>query len=195
MKNWTFKLLPDLPAPPQDLIDRIDLVYRPRGELFSPDNNEYLSITKVEEWKDQTYNWIKPMASNNNVRYPFTKEYNQWVCENITDQFNPTNSGVMFFDSEQLPHTDTTREYVLLYNVETGGESQVCFWQEDGYPVLRERGLAVERGAHLKLIDKIDGPYNVWYLLNTRIIHSVENTTSRRTNFQVSFNQLPEKFQ
>jgi hypothetical protein len=192
--EWYYKVL-DLPSPPAELIDKIDRVYRPDLGLFKSDNLDYLSIDKTDDWQDQTYNWIKPMASNQNIRYRFNDEYTQWVRENIIDTFEENNSGVMFFDKEQLPHTDTTREFVLLYNIETGGpDATLSFWQEDGHPVLRERGLAVERSSHLKLLDKIQGPHNCWYILNTQVIHSVENVTSRRTNFQVSFNALPEKF-
>jgi hypothetical protein len=189
------KILGDLPHPPKELIEKIDMVYRPDIQKFKPDNYDHLAIDKADDWKDQEYNWIKPMASNNNVRYRFNDEYTQWVKQNIVEDFLEHNSGVMFFDEEQLPHTDTTRKYVLLYNIETGGDDvSLSFWQEDGFDINRDRGLAVQRGPHLKLLEKIPGPFNCWYLMNTQVLHSVEGMTKRRVNFQVSFNELPKKF-
>lgn len=130
------------------------------------------------------------MASNNNVRRHFNPEFTEWIRENITKEFQFSNSGVMFFDEPQLPHTDVTRDFVLLYNIETGGrDSDVCFWKEKGYPLYRERMLAVERDSQLELIDRIRGPFDCWYLMNTRIIHSVENVSALRINLQISFDR------
>jgi hypothetical protein len=189
-----FKILPGLPHPPDWMIERIDMRYRPDMDLFSPTDAEYLSIDKTEDWQDQSYDWIKPMASNKNLRYRFNKEDENWMKQNITSEFEADNSGVMFFDYEQLPHTDTTRQYVLLYNIEAGGpDATLSFWQEEGYPIQRERGLAIDRGPHLTLLDQVTGPLRVWYILDTRTLHSVESVTERRTNLQLSFNTLPEE--
>lgn len=188
--NWYCQLLTHLPKPPDSLINKIDRVYRPNIQKFSNTDAEYLKIDQVDDWANQEYNWIKPMASNANVRHHFTDEYLEWIKNNITKNFDESNSGVMFFDSPQLPHTDTTRKYVLLYNVETGGDNaDLCFWQEKHFPVVRERGLAVERGSHLELLERINGPSNCWYLMNTQVMHSVENVTSRRLNLQISFKE------
>jgi hypothetical protein len=191
---WFFKLLSHLPRPPQELIEKIDMVYRPPIDLFKPEDTAHLAVNKVEDWQDQEYDWIKPMASNKNVRYRFNEEYTQWVKENIIGEFEENNSGVMFFDHQQLPHTDTTRKYVLLYNVEPGGpDATLCFYRQPGMDVHRERGLALERDG-LELLQTIKGPHNCWYIMNTQVLHGVENVTSRRTNFQVSFNELPDEF-
>lgn len=182
-----YQLLPHLPKPPQELVEKIDMVYRPNIDFFDPYSIDHLAVNRVEDWHDQEYNWIKPMASNTNVRYRFNEEYTKWVKDNIIDTFEENNSGVMFFDNPQLPHTDTTREYVLLYNIKTGGpDARLCFYQEEGHPVLRERGLAVPRDK-LVLLDSIIGPVDCWYVLNTQIIHGIENITEKRVNLQVSF--------
>lgn len=193
--DWFYKLLPHLPKPPQELVERIDMVYRPNIDLFKPNDTDHLAINQTDDWKDQEYNWIKPMASNTNVRYRFNEEYTQWIKNNIIDTFEENNSGVMFFDQAQLPHTDTTREYVLLYNIETGGpNAKLCFYQETGYPVLRNRGIAVARDK-LILLDSIAGPKDCWYALNTQVIHGIEEATERRVNLQISFRkEIPTQF-
>lgn len=137
------------------------------------------------------------MASNQNMRQRFDDDVISWLKANICDEFHAENSGVMFFDEPQLPHTDVTRDYVLLYNLETGGSnSELCFWREKKRALRRERALAVERGPQLELIDRVQGPVDCWYILNARIIHSVENATGMRLNLQISFDtEIPEHFQ
>jgi len=196
MHQWTFKVLPDLPEPPTWLIDRIDRAYRPGTERYSPDSREYLSIRRSTDWRKQSYDWIQPMASNGNVRHYFDEESLAWVRENISDEFQLTNSGVMFFDEPQLPHTDVTRDFVLLYNIQSGGpQSKLCFWREEGQSLVRERMVAVERGPNLKLVDSVYGPFNNWYIVNAKIIHSVEGVSGLRLNLQVSFDvEIPALF-
>lgn len=136
------------------------------------------------------------MASNGNVRHKFDDDSIQWIKQNIVSEFHADNSGIMFFDEPQLPHTDVTRDFVLLYNLDTGGEdSELCFWKENDKNLLRERMLAVEQGPRLQVIDRIKGPFDCWYLVNTRIIHSVENVSTLRLNLQISFDtEIPLDF-
>jgi hypothetical protein len=196
MPDWNFRIIPDLPKPPVELIGGIDFSTRPENEEFSPDSSRYLGIKQRSDWKKQQYDWIQPMASNKNVRHHFNEEFTDWIRHNITPEFQFSNSGVMFFNEPQLPHTDTTRDFVLLYNVASGGsETTLCFWQEREQPLRRERMLALERGPHLTLIDSIMGPFDTWYLMNARVVHSVENMTGVRVNLQVSFDtELPQAF-
>lgn len=194
MTEWTFKLLPDLPHPPVSLIDSIDDQYRPAVEIFSPHNEKFVGIRKNEDWKNQSYEWIQPMASNRNMRHHFKEDFQLWIEQNITPEFQQSNSGVMFFDEPQLPHTDVTRDFVLLYNVRPGGEeSTLCFWKEKDKPLIRDRMVTGQRGSNLELIDSVKGPFNCWYIMNTRIIHSVEQVKGLRLNLQVSFDkQIPK---
>lgn len=136
------------------------------------------------------------MASNGNVRQHFNVDFIQWIKQNITSEFQSANSGVMFFDEPQLPHTDVTRDFVLLYNLETGGgASELCFWQEEGHNICRERMIAIKKGPDLRLLDRVKGPFDCWYIVNSRIIHSVENTIGLRLNLQISFDtEIPAPF-
>lgn len=190
MKEWTYKLLPDLPHPPTALVEKIDAEYRPSQAIFSPEDELFLGIRKNEDWKNQSYDWIQPMASNRNMRHHFRNDFQSWIESNITPEFQFSNSGVMFFDESQLPHTDVTRDFVLLYNLQPGGtDSTLCFWKEKNQPLIRERMTTSERGLHLELVDSIKGPFNCWYIMNTRIIHSVEYVQGLRLNLQISFDK------
>ncbi len=194
MKEWTYKLLPHLPHPPISLTQNINEEYRPEVEIFSPDDKKFVGIKRNGDWKNQSYDWIQPMASNRNMRQHFKDEFKSWIEENITRDFQHSNSGVMFFDEPQLPHTDVTRDYVLLYNIKAGGDdSTLCFWKEKNQALYRDRMTTSERGSHLELIDWVKGPFNCWYIMNTRIIHSVEYVTDLRLNLQISFDKkIPE---
>ena len=194
MKTWTFQILPHLPHPPKWLIKKIDDSFRPKQEAFSQVSSSHLEIKEDSDWKNQSYNWIQPMASNKNKRCHFEPEFLAWIRENITPTFQESNSGVMFFDEPQLPHTDLTRDYVLLYNLRPGGKNPILsFWHEEKEELYRDRMVTSKRGAHLRLIDSIQGPFDCWYLMNTRILHSVENVEELRLNLQISFDKnLPE---
>lgn len=187
---WTFQLLPQLPFVPDYLLKTIDFDQRPQEDDFEKRKQEFLKIKKKSDWNEQAYECIRPMTSNNNVRYQFNDEFIDWIKKNICQDFQYKNSGIMFFDEIQLPHTDLTRDYVLLYNIQTGGEdARLCFWQESGEDLIRPRMTTVDRSARLKLVSEVAGPSNCWYLMNTSVLHSVENTNSVRVNLQISFNR------
>jgi hypothetical protein len=46
------------------------------------------------------------------------------------------------------------------------------------------QGLTTE---NLDLVETIKGPHDCWYIVNTRILHSVENVVYPRINLQISF--------
>jgi hypothetical protein len=185
-----FKILENLPPPPQWLLDTIDPTDRPDYAAFNLDADQgHLALKDQQDWKDQNYKWLKPMVSNRNARHLFEPEATDWLLSNISKNFNTKNSGWMYFDEEQLPHTDLTREWTILYNIDTGGEDvELSFWQEPGHPVRRTTGHQTwDNCDGLTLLETIKGPFNCWYLMHTNCIHSVKNMTSTRLNLQLSF--------
>ena len=79
MKEWTYKLLPHLPHPPISLTQNINEEYRPEVEIFSPDDKKFVGIKRNEDWKNQSYDWIQPMASNRNMRQHFKDEFKSGI--------------------------------------------------------------------------------------------------------------------
>ncbi len=186
--DWYCQILPNLPPPPKWLTEKYCDLQRPASNHFQSHEGPYVGLRKREDWKQQSYDWIQPMASNDNVRRHFDSVCLDWIRQNIVSDFTEKNSGIMFFDQPQLPHTDSTRDFVLLYNVETGGEeTELCFWQETGFPLFRARMTTASRGENLKKILTLNGPAGSWYLMNTLVLHSVENMTGLRINLQISF--------
>jgi hypothetical protein len=187
-KNFTYRLLPDLPAPPKALIDQID-------RSFRPEVNDIGAMGKrtLTNWNG---NYTGPATRN--IRRQFNEEYLEWVRTHITPNFQ--NASLMYcWGSKDIPstgaHTDYTRDYVLLYNLSVGGpNAKLCFWKQEGQELIRDRGAEVGEFEGLDLVDSIIGPENVWYLTNTRILHSTENVDSLRLNLQVSFDtKLPKE--
>lgn len=178
--QFTYRLMPHLPHPPQWLIDQIDFDAEP--EVNDIGAMGHRTLTK---WKGYTG------VATKNIRRVFTEDYHTWIKENITADY--MNASLMYCrGSPARPstgaHTDFTRDYLLLYNVLTGGpNATLTFWQEKGKPLIRERSLEVGDYENLEMIDSVVGPANTWYLVNTRILHSTENVDSLRLNLQVSF--------
>lgn len=182
MKIWTYLPLPHLPSPPQSLLSQIDM------ELTPPINDTgYLQMEPLVDWNGYT----GPAALN--VRILFNDEYVQWVRENITENFHNASLNYVTGPPRVMttaPHRDFTRDVVLIYNVDTGGDDvKLQFWQEHGHPVTRQPGEACGRLADLKLLDTVTGPRDCWYLTNASILHSTDYMTRQRINLQVSFKQ------
>lgn len=179
----------DLPRVPDWIFSRLGIDQRPDMAKFNPlADLGHMSIEKHGDWAGQEYQWIKPMTSNKNARHIFDEECTKWFQENIAKNFNTKNSGWMFFEEVQLPHTDITREWVMLYCVYTGGPTSLSIWQQKGHALMREPYLALETYDDLELVEQVVGPAeHTWYMFNTQMIHSVENMTGVRLNLQLSF--------
>lgn len=180
--TWTYILLPNLPQPPKTLLDQIDLTLSPQTN-----NTGYLQQEPLVDWNGYT----GPAALN--VRILFNEDYIAWVRQNITEEFDNASLNYVVGPpgiQTTAPHRDFTRDYVLIYNVDSGGENaKLQFWQEKGQNIVREPGAACGRRRDLELLDTVEGPINCWFLTNATILHSTDCMTRQRVNLQVSFKQ------
>lgn len=176
---WYFKVL-DLPTIPQYFCDEIIAngpseilrdypgwkhIKQDGQEIVSARNPICVASTELEQWLK---NNITPVYRDVGVRYAFGSA-------------NPGTAGV---------HTDQTRKYVLQYLVKSGGAT-LTYWQEDGHPVLREPHAHAEDYTKLRILDSGQLLENRWAILDTRILHSVENLTSDRISVQISLDDIP----
>jgi len=180
-----YKLLPHLPLPPQWIIDQVDFNLQP-----SINNIGERGTRTLTNWRGYT----GPAIINTLRR--FSDDYTTWIKENITDNFHSCMVNYALGSPEMQysgAHTDFTRDYLLLYNLRTGGpDAKVLFWQEKDQPLIRDRRTEVGTLDNLVEIDRVGGPENTWYLINTRILHGAENITEPRINLQISFDdRLP----
>jgi hypothetical protein len=175
-----YKLLPNLPRPPQKFFDESLLDY-----------DQFPTETPLHEIRirHSSRNGENFVASRS-VRIPLTDEFNQWIRENIASEFTDTGVNYRYCNSDTGGiHTDTTREFALTYNIITGGpRCRVVYWQEDNQPLERDRGIQHLNFDTVKPVFELPaGPDNVWFLHNTTMLHSIEGLSSPRIQFTVGF--------
>jgi len=195
MNNFTYLLLPQLPKPPHELINLID------GDINPLDHNiSQVCIRVLDDWAGQSGAALRNVGRSDE---PFQSEFVKWFKDNITSTFQNTRvthtHGGDWTESPFLQisstgaHCDMTRDYVLAYSVDAGGDdAELVFWKEDDHDVYRDRGMMMSSTRSLKRIDSIKGPRGCWYLINGRVLHSTENLSHKRITIQVSFDtELP----
>jgi hypothetical protein len=183
---WPYcKLLPELPVPPEKfykhlIIDRDNL----------PTHSPYHPI-KVRLCRRDG----KEFIASKGTRTPVSDEWEDWVRKNIADGF--TDTGINWRESvsdTSGAHTDTTRDMAVMFNITTGGpECGVTFWQEKNHLLKRARDIHCLDFDRLEMKHRLIGPENVWFLIDARILHSTENITEPRVQFQIGFDyqQVP----
>jgi hypothetical protein len=119
----------------------------------------------------------------------FTPDATQWLLDNVASNFNTENSGWVYFNQEQLPCNDLTKEWSLIFNVYPGGDDvELCFWQEPGQPIRRTDGYKTwDTTDGLDLLKRIKGPFDHWYIMHNTCIHSVRNMQGSQLNLQLNF--------
>lgn len=186
---WYYKKL-DFPELPLELKVKFDQLAE----------HELLKIPDVIYTKDnlnehQYFNYLKSSSTKvNNTTVPggemiysnLTPEFETWFRKNISataglPRFaahkNDPNHPITFLGA----HCDFKRNYALNYVHRPGGSKvKTVFYQEEGYPVIRELGITWETAPKLIKLAEINIPVNTWHLLRTDIIHSVEYMTSPR---------------
>jgi hypothetical protein len=173
--EFLYKILPDLPHPPEELLQQ---------NLATDKPNHIPQIPHFEGFKRDDGQTVSPEIK----AWLCPDNLDKWVQENI----GPTNRGLMYRkvmieDDKKFypPHIDVNRKFVMLYNlVDSGGE--FCFWQEKGQPVTRSmlsRAMCFDY-SQMDLLVKFKPPVRTWYITNVQVLHSVENLTAIRENIQ-----------
>jgi len=133
-------------------------------------------------------------------RFPISGKLQQWLAFNIVR--DPIDFGAGFDNEEclqvnHIPHIDFSRNYSLNYMVTTGGNNVLTnFYQEEGYGLERldfrstfkspQDCMNYIKTAKLTLIDSVQVEHERWVLLNTKVIHEVQNLTGFRSSIQIS---------
>jgi hypothetical protein len=176
---WTHIACPELPIPPDWLLEQIDLTYVPEIN-----DTGYLQKEPLINWRG----YSGPAALN--VRILFNEQYITWLKENITAEFDNASLNYVIGPPQiqtTTPHRDFTRDYVLIYNVDSGGDlARLQFWQQQGHSIDRDPGAACGQFDQLQLLETVP-PGNYWYLTNASVLHSTDFLERTRINLQVSF--------
>jgi hypothetical protein len=90
-----------------------------------------------------------------------------------------------------MAHTDLSRDFLLLYLLEGGGpEHRTVFYQEIGMPKIRERDMRVLDYSNLIELGGLQIPLKSWILMQTQILHGVENIPNHRISFQIGIHDI-----
>lgn len=195
MENWFYYKTLDLPKVPEHIVAQaLDLAHDPdrcvpeKSLRYTPEKNIV-----------RTY-WFRPVdvfgethPSRSVIRFDVGTEFGQWVKENITDDFLDASLACSmsvkdnFADTVTGMHTDTTRSYLLMYVIEkTNDDQKTIWWQERGYPIVRENDLQIDHFNTVEQIEEAVFEQNRWVLMNARILHSVHNIKGNRFALHVS---------
>jgi hypothetical protein len=128
-------------------------------------------------------------------------ELTSWLEENIPDissRFNilyQTQCSLDNIPSTHIVHTDRLRLTALNYIIDTGGSDVLTSWyKEEGknlHRLQKTPGSQSDSGAvdykNLQLLESVILEKNHWYIIDTRILHDVDNITSTRKSISISF--------
>jgi hypothetical protein len=196
---WYYKIL-DVPVLPVELEQQIWQQYQaPDSEQFAISTNKFLHpelATKPNPGDVQGQRDGKIFNNCRGSRYSVNNNIHQWVNQNICQDWLEAGIYVIHGDQNHgtiLPHTDQTRALSLLYLLDAGGSDvRTEFWQEKNYSVHREMKTLVGNYNLLDLLKSVQWTLKTWVLLNTNILHSVEQMTTKRVHFQVSLASDPD---
>jgi len=125
-------------------------------------------------------------------------DWELWVRENVISEF--VNTGVRIALGEDTTvhgaHADQWAgdpprpTYKFYYLLDNGGDNvETIFYKEKNQPLEREstkqNPVAIYDYSTLEEFERIKLPLNQWILLNTNVIHGVENITGPRTHLTV----------
>ena len=171
----------DLPSIPVELIPNLE-------DLRSKKTKSEAQATSLDDW---TMTQGTQVISNNDrasyIRFDAPVELVDWVRKNISSEYH--NIGMSYFQggSVGLPHTDLTRDVVLLYLFSTGGDAvETKFWRYNG-KIRYEGHIHPKTYEELELLESVVLKSNTWNILDAKVVHSIENLTNERIALQLGF--------
>lgn len=191
----THLVLTGLPDPPTMLYQHfLNLT----DEELAYENAVNRSYQPREFLERQTERYGEILGTRYQKRYGLGSEFESWVKKNLGQDTNDdwyVDSGFTLLSGTakiNSPHSDPARRWHLFYLLTRGGEGCTTnFWLQDNHDIHRSPNTSVKTYQDLRLLDRVRFPERKWVLMNSLILHSVEDVTDRRTSIQVSMNRLP----
>lgn len=195
--------IPQIPHPPREIINRaqaiVDTYNNGTADLSTDPDNAYIYNTG---YADRVYhrNGIATKTRRQHV-FSIGEDFEKWTADNIHPFAYEAGLSVSVPKGlpGQGPHCDLRRRYALNYILDCGGDNVRTVWyKEKGFPIERLHDSGPEGKSYwadypnVEVIDDVVLGPGIWVLLNTRILHSVENITGYRCFLTVS---LPDMFQ
>jgi hypothetical protein len=143
----------------------------------------------------------KKSISRQTPRYNIGNCMDEWVNKNISTEWSligvadsivDVSNGGRSTDSVYGPHTDISRQYVLMYLIAAdNADQETVFYQEPGSGVRRKKGIILQNIDRLIEIEKFIAPMHTWVYFDASVLHSVRNILGKRTALQISFDCEP----
>lgn len=121
-----------------------------------------------------------------------------WARENITSETKDIRISWTYPGLARCgAHIDRTRDYTLMYLLETGGDDhETVFYQEQGIDELyRPNAHHVDDYSKLTRLASVRLQVGRWNLLQAKILHSIENISQGRRSIQISLDTWPVDIQ
>ena len=210
---FTYAILDSLPAVPDKFIsDALEFKKQIINKnSFAPDLRETLlektlnASVRNPSYRDRVVDINgQKITSTYSTRFSMGDEFNQWVNEIIYPSgVVPMECGITFIPGADIEggrghfgaHLDATRNYVLLYFLDLGGDNVKTTWfKQQGKPAFVPKAgdfdpVTVTDYTTLTEIESACFPLNQWVLLNSRVLHEISNIKTIRTSFQIGFNK------
>jgi hypothetical protein len=179
----------DLPHPPQELIDSVDINRIPPWPVLEQPMGLGIFVHRhLENWHGYNYSAVANIRERH-------EEFAKWCNDNITTETK--DAGVNYSIVVDNPnnnleggstgaHTDIVRDYTLIYLLSTGGDNApTVFYQEQGKPAMLPPKSKSCDFKKLVEIHRVIIPARTWCVLDSRYLHSVEYIKESRVAFQV----------
>jgi hypothetical protein len=197
---FTWMPLAGLPHPPDHFINRALTIAEEGPEKHDNIVSNYY-IGGAEAHVDRTVvSNGKEYSSRYQVGYEIGDDFNQWVKDNIVENFvNATVRRSVGKSEMHGAHIDNSRKYAIWYMLERGGEdSRTRFYYEKGGPIewpWNEKRVFNNMDDLIEL-EAVKWPIRQWFVINTSVIHAITDITGPRTSLQISVleEQLPYAF-
>jgi hypothetical protein len=190
---FTYIPLPLMPKVPQRFVD---LALKTVEEKYDTDESALgWTYNYDPSYTERKINIDgEEFGSNVQRAYTLGADWEKWVKENIVTEFFDRAAVRVAHGGHQYTgaHIDPPGpKWKLYYLLQTGGDNVTTSWyKEKDQPLVRFSGtdnvICVSDYSKLELIDRTILPLNQWVLLNTNILHGVENITGRRINISIT---------
>lgn len=197
---FTWLPLPQLPHPPQEIIDRaLSIGHNP--DVYKMDNSAL--NTKDKDYKNRIITKTDGTKTKTRIQFGVNLglDWEEWVKENIIENFVNTGLRISAYTEYTTTHGAHSDGWFngkpsakLYYLLETGGDNVITsFYKEQGQPLERYGDPANMCScldySKLDLLSQTVFPKHQWVLLNTDILHGVENIEGDRINLAILINK------
>jgi hypothetical protein len=195
---FTWLALPDLPPVPDHFVDRaISAVQDPN---FCNEITANYEVTN-QATSYRTRKLLRDGKETNSLYLSgkrIGEDWEHWVKQNIVPEFHET--GVRVATGENTTthgaHADSWQgnppraSYKFYYLLQSGGEQvETVFYKQTDCPVERQptkqNPVTIYDYSSIQEIDRVKFSVGQWVLLNTNILHGVENVIGQRINLTV----------